>query len=82
MFLTCLPVACWQLARSLRSHPQWTHTAVRIRWSAIASGVTSAAFGVSQFAQWLPLGLLERFALGAQLALLVVLASTVRRALR
>jgi hypothetical protein len=82
LFLTALPVACWWLVRSLRQHPQWTHTAARISWYALALTATAAAFGVSQFAQWLPLGLLERFALGAQLALLIVLASTVRRALR
>jgi hypothetical protein len=82
LFLACLPVVGWQLARSLRVSPLWTHAAARIRWFALAGGATAVAFGVSQFAQWLPLGLIERFALGAQLALLVVLASTVRRAVR
>jgi hypothetical protein len=82
LFLTCLPLACWKLAKTLRRHPQWTSVAARIRWFALAGGVTAAAFGISQFAQWLPLGLLERFALGTELALLVVLALTVRRAVR
>jgi hypothetical protein len=74
LFLTCLPLACWSLARRLRDR--------HVRWFTAVSAVTAAAFGVSQFLQWLPLGLLERFALGAQLALLVVLASAVRRVAR
>jgi hypothetical protein len=82
VFLTSLPIACWLLARSLRGHPQWTEAVARIRWFAVVGVLTAAAFGVSQFAQWLPLGLLERFALGAELALVVVLALTVRRATR
>jgi hypothetical protein len=80
--LTCLPIACWLLAGSLRGSPQWRKAAARIRWFAVVGLVTAAAFGVSQFAQWLPLGLLERFALGTELALVVVLALTVQRAVR
>jgi hypothetical protein len=82
LFLVCLPVACSRLARSLRDDPQWTVAGMRIRWFAVAGWGTAGAFGVSQFAHWLPQGLLERFALGAELALLVVLALAVRRAER
>lgn len=82
LFLTSLPVACWQLARSLRKSPQWIRLAARIRWLGIVSSGTAAAFGVSQFVLWLPQGLLERFALAAELVLLVVLAVTVRLTVR
>lgn len=80
LFLTCLPVACLWLAKLLR--PQWTVLASRVQWFGVAGGVASAAFGLAQVDQTLPLGLTERFALGAQLALLVVLAWTVRRTQR
>jgi hypothetical protein len=82
VLFTCLPIACWLLARSLRGNPQWSNAAARIRWFAVAGLVTAVAFGVSQFVSWLPLGLLERFALGAELGLVVVLALTVQRAVR
>jgi hypothetical protein len=82
VYFTCLPTACWLLARSLRGNRRWNRAAPRIRWFAAAGVVTAAAFGVSQFAQSLPAGLLERLALAAELALVVVLALTVRRAPR
>ncbi|WP_329047431.1 DUF998 domain-containing protein [Amycolatopsis sp. NBC_01488] len=82
VYFTCLPAACWLLARSLRGNPRWNRAARRIRWSAAAGVVTAAAFGVSQFARSLPAGLLERLALAAELALVVVLALTVRRPAR
>jgi hypothetical protein len=82
VFFTCLPLAGWRLARSLLRHPQWTFSAARIRRFAMAAVATAGAFGVSQLAPWLPQGLLERFALGMEIALLIVLALTVRRAAR
>jgi hypothetical protein len=82
VFLTCLPLACWRLARTLLLDPLWIVAARRIRWFAAASLLTAAAFGVAQFVTWLPQGLLERFALGAEIALVVVLALIVRRAAR
>jgi hypothetical protein len=82
VFFTCLPLAGWRLARSLLRHPQWTFSAGRIRRFAAAAVATTAAFGISQLAPWLPQGLLERFALGAEIALLIVLALTVRRTAR
>ncbi|MFD1051428.1 DUF998 domain-containing protein, partial [Kibdelosporangium lantanae] len=36
LFLTCLPVACWWLARLLR--PQWTKLATRVRWFGVVGG--------------------------------------------
>jgi hypothetical protein len=81
VFLTCLPLAGRQLARSLLNHPQWTLSAGWIRRFATATVVTAVAFGLSQVAP-LPQGLLERLALGAEAALLIMLAVTVRRAAR
>jgi Protein of unknown function (DUF998) len=78
VYLTCLPIACWLLGRSLQRNPQWAKSAARIRWFAAVGAATAAAFGVSEFAQWLPLGLLERFALGSELALVVVVALSVQ----
>jgi hypothetical protein len=80
VFLTCLPAACWLLARALHRDPLWTVAARRIRWFTGVSLVTAASFGVAQFVHWLPQGLLERFALGAEVALVVVLALIIRRA--
>ncbi|WP_143446951.1 DUF998 domain-containing protein [Kibdelosporangium aridum] len=82
VFLTSLPVACWLLARSLRDHPVWMVTAGRLRGVAVVGVLTAASFGVAQFVQWLPQGLLERFALTAEVALVIVLALTIRRAAR
>jgi hypothetical protein len=82
VFFTCLPVAGWRLARSLLRHPQWTFSSARIQRFAAAAVATAVAFGVSQLAPWLPQGLLERFALGMEIALLIVLALTVRKAAR
>jgi hypothetical protein len=82
MFLACLPLAGMRLARTLVLDPRWTLTAGQVRGFATAAMATAAAFGVSQVATWLPLGLLERFALGAEVALLVVLALAVRRVAR
>lgn len=82
VFLTCLPLACWQLARSLHRSPLWMVAARRIRWFTAVSLLTAAAFGAAQFVSWLPQGLLERFALAAQVALVVVLALTIRRAVK
>jgi hypothetical protein len=79
VYLTCLPIACWLLARSLRGNPQWTEAATRIRRFAVAGAATAAAFGASEFAQWPAQGLLERFALGSELALVVVLALAAQR---
>jgi hypothetical protein len=80
VFFTCLPAACWLLARSLQRDPLWTVAARRIKWFTAVSLITAASFGVAQFVPWLPQGLLERFALGAEIALVVVLALTIRRA--
>lgn len=82
VFLTSLPVACWLLARSLRDHPVWMVTASRLRGVAVVGVLTATSFGVAQFVTWLPQGLLERFALAAEVALVVVLALTIRRAAR
>jgi hypothetical protein len=82
VFLTSLPLAGTWLARALLLDPRWTLSAARVRRVAMAAVVTAAAFGVSQLATWLPLGLLERFALGAEVALLVVLALAVRKVAR
>jgi Protein of unknown function (DUF998) len=80
LFLTSMPVACWRLARALREHPLWTKLATRARWFAYLGGATAGAFGISQLLPQLPQGLLERGALGAEFALLVVLATTLRGA--
>lgn len=82
LLFTCLPLAGRHLARSLHNHPQWTFAAARIRRFAAAAVVTAAAFGVAQLEPWLPQGLLERFALGTEFAMLIVLALIVRRAAR
>ncbi|TCO60492.1 DUF998 domain-containing protein [Actinocrispum wychmicini] len=82
LFLTSMPLACLSLARRLGSHPLWTVVAARARWFAYLGGATAGAFGVSQVVPWLPQGLLERGALGVELAFLVVLATTVSRAVR
>jgi hypothetical protein len=82
LFFTCFPLAGWQLARSLRNHPQWRLAATRVRRFTTATVAAAAAFGAAQLAPWLPLGLLERFALGTEFALLIVLAQIVRQAAR
>ncbi|CAM3320391.1 DUF998 domain-containing protein [Kibdelosporangium persicum] len=82
MFLASLPVACWLLARTMAADPVWTVAAGPIRAVAVVGALTAASFGASQFVVWLPLGLLERFALAAEIALVVVLALTIRRAAR
>ncbi|WP_037263940.1 DUF998 domain-containing protein [Kibdelosporangium aridum] len=82
VLFTCLPVACWLLARSLRSEPRWASVATWIRRFAVLVLACAAMFGVAQIVPWLPKGLLERVALSAELALLVALALAVRRAAR
>jgi hypothetical protein len=74
VFLTCLPVACWTLAGSLRADPRWTAHTGRIRRFSAITELAALAFGLSQVNPTLPQGLLERFALGAEVALLAVLA--------
>ncbi|ALG14639.1 hypothetical protein AOZ06_08580 [Kibdelosporangium phytohabitans] len=82
MLFTCLPVAGWLLARALHPDPRWTGFAVWIRRFAAAVLACAAMFGAAQLVPWLPKGLIERVALGAELALLVVLALAVRKAAR
>jgi hypothetical protein len=82
VLFTCLPVACWILARSLRPDPRWAGVAAWVRRFAATVLVSAALFGVAQLVPWLPKGLLERVALSAEMALLVVLAMAVRRATR
>jgi hypothetical protein len=82
VLFTCLPVACWILARSLRPDPRWAGVAGWIRRFAGVVLVSAALFGVAQLVPWLPKGLLERVALSAEMALLVVLALAVRKATR
>jgi hypothetical protein len=82
MLFTCLPVACWILARSLRTDPRWVAIAAWIRRFAATVLLSAALFGVAQLVPWLPKGLLERVALCAEMALLVVLALAVRRTTR
>jgi hypothetical protein len=82
VFLTCLPLAGWRLARSLAAERRWAGPARWMRWTALLGVVTAAAFGASQIITWLPAGLLERFALVAELLMLVTLAVTVRWAAR
>jgi hypothetical protein len=74
VFLTCLPLACWTLAWSLRADPRWTAHTGRIRRLSAITWLAALAFGASQVNRTLPQGLLERFALGAEVALLAVLA--------
>ncbi|ONI81699.1 hypothetical protein ALI144C_19565 [Actinosynnema sp. ALI-1.44] len=82
MLFICLPVACWILARGLHPDPRWVGFASWIRRFAATVLACAAMFGVAQLVPWLPKGLLERVALGAELALLVALALAVRRAAR
>ena len=82
VFLTCLPLATWTLARTLAADPRWVATATRIRKLTMAGFVTAVAFGLAQVVPSLPQGLLERLALGAELVLLLSLALAVRRAAR
>jgi hypothetical protein len=74
VFLTCLPLACWTLARSLRADPRWAAFTGRIRRLSVMTLLAAVAFGMSQVELRFPQGLLERFALGAEVALLAVLA--------
>ncbi|MEO6081664.1 MAG: DUF998 domain-containing protein [Umezawaea sp.] len=84
-FLTSLPLAGWQLAKALRSHPGLRPLAQRVRLLAAAGLVFAAAFGLCQLAPP-PLvdfqGLLERLALGAEVALLLTTAITIKRVTR
>jgi hypothetical protein len=82
VFLTCLPLACWTLAKTLAADPRWTAVATRVRRLSVAGAITAAAFGLAQIVPALPEGLLERVALGVELVLLLMLASIVRKAAR
>jgi hypothetical protein len=82
MLFTCLPVASWMLARAPLPDPRWAGLAAWIRRFAVTVLACATMFGVAQLVPWLPKGLLERVALGAELALLVALALAVRRAAR
>jgi hypothetical protein len=79
VFLSCLPPACWKLAHSMRSNPRWMAFAGHIHRLSAVGVLTAGAFGVSKLAPGLPQGLLERFALGAEVVLLVVLALVIAR---
>ena len=82
VFLTCLPLACWTLAKSLAADPRWAAAAGRIRHLSVAGAITAAAFGLAQAVPALPEGILERLALAVELILLVTLAVVVRKAAR
>jgi hypothetical protein len=82
LFLTCLPLACWTLATTLAGNPLWTSAARLVRRLSVVGMITAASFGLAQIAPALPEGILERFALTAELLLLVAVAATVRRAAR
>lgn len=71
--LTCLPLACWTLARALAN-------ARYLRRFAVAGLVVTALFGLAQVVPALPEGLLERVALGIDFGLLLTIALAVRRA--
>ena len=81
-FLTSLPLAGWQLAKALRDDPRLRSLAVRIRQWAVAGLVLAAVFGLCQLAP-APIadvqGLLERLALGAEVALLLTIATSLKR---
>lgn len=80
VFLSCLPLACWTLSRTLAGTKNWVATARRLAKHAVVGAVTAAAFGIAQVVPSLPEGLLERIALIAELALLLTVASAVRKA--
>lgn len=75
--LSCLPLACWKLARALRGNRRWAAFTGRIRLFSALSLFAAVAFGLSQLHPTLPQGLLERVALGADVALLAVLALSI-----
>jgi len=75
--LSCLPLACWKLARALRGNPRWTAFSGRVCHFSALSLLAAVAFGVSHLHPTLPQGLLERVALGADVALLAVLALSI-----
>jgi len=81
-FLTSLPLAAWHLARALRTDAHLRAMAFRIRRLAVACLVLAAVFGLCQLAP-LPVpdvqGLVERLALGAEVALLLTTATTMKR---
>lgn len=81
-FLTSLPLAGWHLARTLRATPRFRGPARTIRLLAIGCLVFAAAFGLCQLAP-APVpdvqGLVERVALGAEVALLLITATTMKR---
>jgi hypothetical protein len=82
LLFASLPLACHALARRLRTEPDWTAAAARLRVPAVAGLATAAAFGFAQFVPALPEGLLERLALTAELGILVTAALAVRSAAR
>ncbi|HEY0449167.1 DUF998 domain-containing protein [Actinophytocola sp.] len=81
-FLTSLPIAAWHLSRALRADPRLRSMALSIRRLAVGCLVLAAVFGLCQLAPP-PLpgvqGLLERLALGAEVALLLTTATTIKR---
>lgn len=92
-FLVSLPMAGWRIATAVRHDPRWRAIAVGARRCSVVGLLAVAAFGVGQLRLMAPglpgawllpssdvQGLLERFALGAQVALLVVLALPAARA--
>jgi hypothetical protein len=82
VFLSCLPLACWTLARTLSAQEKWVAVSRRLGRLAAISVVTAAAFGLAQVVPALPEGLLERIALIAELAVLLAVASAARKAAR
>jgi hypothetical protein len=81
-FLTSLPLAAWQLAKTLRADPRLRALALRLRRLAVGCLALAAVFGLCQLMP-VPLagvqGLLERLALGAEIALLLTAATTMKR---
>ena len=77
-----LPLAAWALSTRLRTEPRWLAVVPALRRCAIAGVVTAAAFGTAQIVGWLPLGLLERFALLAEFLIVATVATALRQAVR
>lgn len=86
--LTSFPWAAWTAASVVADHPAWPAVARRIRRLAGLGWLAAALFGLCQFPTsaltlWIPVGdvegLLERIALGTELAVLMTIAlSTVK----
>ncbi|GAA2786541.1 DUF998 domain-containing protein [Crossiella cryophila] len=82
VFMTCLPVAALRIAHVLATAGRQVLSLRRVRWAAVATLLTAAAFGLAQVIPALPQGALQRVALIAHGLLLVSLAPLMRSATR